>query len=210
MADNNKSAGSAFARGLLGRNTAFRLGLGLCPALAVTTCAANGLAMGLATACALVCVNLLMSLLRGALSEKGRFPVLLALSATAASIVWAVLRACFPEINAALGLFVPLIAVNTLILSRANGFAAESSVAASLADGLGMGVGYAIALTLLGAVRELLGSGSVFGVQLLGSGYEPVLLALMPAGGLMVYGLALGIVNAISRKRSGDGEGAST
>ena len=200
MTGSDRMPGRVFAKGLLGENPALRLALGICPALAVTTTAVNGLAMGLATAAVLACTCLAISLMRGMLPEKGRLPVVLAVSAMFATIAHAVLRAHFAEINAALGVYVPLIAVSSLILCRADRFAAENPVPLALLDGLGMGIGYACGLTILGAMRELIGVGSVFGVRVLGAGYEPMLLAAMPAGGFLVYGLLLGIVRALAAR----------
>ena len=191
-----------------GGSPLLRLGLGICPAIAVTTTAVNGLAMGVATACALVCVTLIMSLLGKLLSGGGRLPVTLAVSALLATLVQMVLRSEFPAIDAALGVFVPLIAVNCLILCRADA-AAEKGPGKALVDGVVMGIRYVLALTALGVVRELIGCGSVFGACVLGTGYEPMLLAVLPAGGFIVYGVILGIVNAIAGKRSGSGEEAS-
>lgn len=209
MAKQNKSIGALFAGGLLGDNPGLRLALGICPMLAVTTRAANGLALGLATGAVLVCTGLLTSILRALLPEKGRLPVLIVISAMFATVARAVMAMCFPEMNAALGVYVPLIAVSSVVLCRADGFSAENGIPAALADSLGMGLGYACALTLVGVVRELIGCGSVFGACVLGAGYEPMLLAVLPAGGFIVYGVILGIVNAIAGKRSGSGEEAS-
>lgn len=208
MTAEKKNPGRLFGRGILGDNPALRLGLGICPALAATTRAANGLTLGLATACVLVCSALVTSLIKGILPRKGRWAVLLAISAVFATLARTALRLTFPEITAELGVFVPLIAVNALLLSRLDDVAAEASPAAALADSLGMGLGYALALTLIGVVRELIGCGSVFGAQVLGAGYEPMLLAVLPAGGFLIYGLIAGIFNALAGKRPEDGEEA--
>ena len=134
MAKQNKSIGALFAGGLLGDNPGLRLALGICPMLAVTTRAANGLALGLATGAVLVCTGLLTSILRALLPEKGRLPVLIVISAMFATVARAVMAMCFPEMNAALGVYVPLIAVSSVVLCRADGFAAENGIPAALAD----------------------------------------------------------------------------
>ena len=148
MAKQNKSIGALFAGGLLGDNPGLRLALGICPMLAVTTRAANGLALGLATGAVLVCTGLLTSILRALLPEKGRLPVLIVISAMFATVARTVMAMCFPEMNAALGVYVPLIAVSSVVLCRADGFAAENGIPAALADSLGMGLGYAAGLAL--------------------------------------------------------------
>ena len=199
MSDKRKTSGGS---------PLLRLGLGICPAIAVTTTAVNGLAMGVATACALVCVTLIMSLLGKLLSEGGRLPVTLTVSALFATLAQMVLRAEFPAINVALGVFVPLIAVNCLILCRADA-AVERGPGGALVDGLVMGIRYVLALTVLGVIRELIGCGSVFGTRVLPAGYEPVLLAVLPAGGFMLCGLAMGVYRAITGKGKDDGEEAS-
>jgi len=204
-----KSMGALLISGLLKENPLLRLALGLCPALAVTTTAFNGLGMGIATACVLLCTSVVVSLLRDLLPEKGRFVAFLVISAAFATLAQMVLKGWQPALCASLGIFVPLIAVNCLILNRADAFAAQNSPAAAIADAVGMGLGYIVAMTLTGAVRELLGAGTVFGQRVLAAGYQPVLLAVMPAGGLLVVGLLIGIANAIAARHSGKKEGES-
>ena len=200
MADRNTSLGALLRNGILGENPLLRLGLGLCPALAVTTRAANGLGLGIATACALVCTSVVAALLGRILSEKGRLPVFMLVSACFATLAQMVLKGWAPALSGALGLYAPLMAVSCLILSRAN-FAAERGFAAAVADAVGMGLGYICAMTLLGILRELIGCGTVFGRAVLPAGYEPMLLLVMPAGGFLALGLLMGIFNALSGKR---------
>lgn len=200
MRDNKKSPGRLFAEGVLGRNPVLALGLSLAPALAVTTSAANGLGMGIAAACALVLTCLVVALLKRLIPEEGRLPIVLVVSATFATVASMVLRKWQPELYKALGIFVPLIAVNSLVLDRAD-FARKNGFGAALCDALGMGVGLVFAMTLIGAVRELLGRGSVFGVKLLGAGYSPMAVALLPAGGLLLVGLLAGGFNALAGKK---------
>ena len=208
MAENNKSTGAIFRRGLLGENPLLRLALGLCPALAVTTTAMGALGMGIATACALVLSNLIVALLSGLVSEKGRLPLAVLVAAALATLVQMVLKGWFPALNAALGIFVPLIAVNCLLLNRA-GFAAGNGPAAALADGIGMGLGYICAMTLLGVVRELIGHGTLFGAAILPAGCDPMVMVALPAGGFMVLGILMGIFNAVFKRRANEKEDAS-
>lgn len=192
--------------GLWSGNPLLSLALGLCPALAVTTRAANGLCLGIATACVLVCTSLVASILGKILNERGRLPVFLLVSATFAAIAQMVLKILQPALCLELGVFVPLIAVNCLILNRAETFAAERGPAAAVADAVCMGIGYALALTLVGIVRELIGRGTIFGAAILPASYEPMLMMVMPAGGFLALGLLMGIYNAISGR---GGKGAS-
>lgn len=199
---------AAAAGGLLAGGNALRLGIGLCPALAVTTTALNGLTLGIATAFAATCVSAAIAWLKDALPRGGRLFAVLTLSAFCATLAQTALRLCWPEMDVALGVFLPLIAVNGLIVARAE-YAAEHGVAAAAVDGLGAGLGYAGALALIGALRELLSRGSVFGARVLPAGYEPMLMMALPSGGLLVCGLALGAVNAVADRRAARGKGAS-
>lgn len=181
-------------------NPVLRLGLGLCPAMAVATSAINGLGLGVATACVLVCTAAVAALLGGVVDEKGRLPVFLLASAAFATVAQQVMKGWFPALNEALGLFVPLIAVNCLILRGA-----DVSARGGFGGTVGMAFAYVCALTLIGLVREVIGSGAAFGASVLPAGCEPMLMAALPAGGLLALGLLLGILNAV-RKR---GKGAS-
>ena len=196
-----KSMGALMKDGVLGQNPILRLALGVTPALAATTTAANGLGMGLTAACVLILTCLFMGIVGSLLHEKGRWIVALVVGAAFASVAQMVLAGWFPALNAALGLYAPMIAVSSLILCR-GGSAAERGAGAALAEGVGMGIGYAAALTLLGAVRELIGRGTLFGAAVL-PGYQPLLLAAMPAGGFLALGIAMGIANAVSARRGG-------
>ena len=209
MADNKKSLGAIIRNGLLDENPTFRLVLGTCPTLAVTTSALNGFGMGLAATFVLLFSNLVISLLRNFIPDNVRIPSFIVVISTFVTIVQLVIKAYLPTLDKALGLFIPLIVVNCIILARAEAFASKNGPVASMADGLGMGLGFTCALTLIGAIRELIGRGSVFGLQILGTAYEPMLLILMPAGGFLVFGLILGFVNAITARHSKKKEGAS-
>ena len=204
MTEMRTAPGARLSRGVWSENPLLRLALGICPALAVTTRAANGLGLGIATACVMICVSLLASLLGKVVSERGRLPVFMLLSAAFAGIACMVMKGWQPALSEALGVFAPLIAVNCLIFNRAETFAADNGPVAAVADAIGMGVGYTLALTALGVIRELIGHGSIFGAAVLPAGYEPMLMAVMPAGGFLALGLLMGIYNAIAaRNRKG-------
>ena len=199
MMDNN-NLGGRFAAGLLNENPLFRLGLGICPALAVTTHAATGLAMGVATACALVCTSVVAALFGRFTNETGRLPVYLMIAACFATVADLILKANYPDLSASLGIFVPLIAVSCLLLSRAE-YAGDHGFGATIGDALGMGVGYVIAMTVLGIVRELIGHGTVFGANVLPAACSPMVMMALPAGGFMALGLLMGICNAVLGKK---------
>lgn len=199
MAEKNTAASARFMGGILGENPLLRLGLGICPALAVTTRAGSALGMGIATACVLICTEAVVSLIRGALPEKGRLPVFMLVSALFATLARMVVKGWFPGLAEELGVFLPLIAVNCVILYRYETFAAENGVGAALMDGIGMGLGYTCALTVIGIVREVLGHGSCFGAALPAC-FEPMVLLALPAGGFMVLGIAMGIFNAVTQR----------
>lgn len=189
-----------FINGVLNENPTFRLVLGVCPTLASTTNAINGLGMGAAATFVLLGSNIVISLLRSFIPDKVRIPAFIVVISTFVTIVQMLIQAFVPALYDALGLFIPLIVVNCIILARAEAFACKNSVLHSAADGLGMGAGFTLALILIGMVREVLGNGSVFGIKVLGAGFEPMLLAIMAPGGFIVFGLVLGIVNSIVNK----------
>ena len=200
MHNENKTMRGVFINGVLNENPTFRLVLGVCPTLASTTNAVNGLGMGIAATFVLLGSNIVISLLRSFIPDKVRIPAFIVVISTFVTIVQMLIQAFVPFLYEALGLFIPLIVVNCIILARAEAFACKNSVMHSAADGLGMGVGFTAALILIGTVREILGSGSVFGVNILGSGFQPLLIAIMAPGGFIVFGLVLGIVNSIVNK----------
>lgn len=186
-----------FINGVLNENPIFRLVLGVCPTLAATTSAINGVGMGLAATFVLLGSNIVISMLRKFIPDKVRIPAYIVVISTFVTIVQMLIQAFVPALYDALGLFIPLIVVNCIILARAESFAGKNSVFLSAADGLGMGLGFTAALILIGSIRELLGNGTVFGFAALGSGFEPMLLAVMAPGGFILFGLILGVVNAI-------------
>ena len=204
MAENNNkpSLRGIFMNGLLNENPTFRLVLGTCPTLAVTTSAINGIGMGLAATFVLVCSNVVVSLVRKLIPDKARIPSFIVIIATFVTIVQLMMQAFVPSLYEALGIFIPLIVVNCIILARAEAFASKNGPVLSAMDGLGMGLGFTFAVTLIGIVRELIGNGSVFDIPLLGSAYEPMLLFVLAPGGFITFGLLLGIINAITARRS--------
>jgi len=184
-----------FVKGLWRENPAFRLLLGMCPTLAVTTSAVNGLGMGLATTFVLVCSNGAIAALRHLIPPQVRIPCFVVLIATFVTIVQLCMEAFVYGLYQALGIFIPLIVVNCIILGRAEAFAARNGPLPALADGVGMGVGFTLALFVLGAVREVLGSGALLGLPLFGAGYQPLLLLILPPGAFLALGLLLAAMN---------------
>jgi len=186
--------------GLLKENSSFVLVLGTCPALAVTTSGINGVGMGAATLFVLVCSNVLISLLKNLIPDKVRIVAFIVVIASFVTIVDLVMKAFVPGLYSALGIFIPLIVVNCIILGRAEAFAQKNTVVRSLLDGLGMGIGFTIALAIMGSIREILGSGSFFGVKLLSENATTILLFILPPGAFLTYGYLIAISNRIKAK----------
>ena len=202
MAESKKpTMRGVFINGVLNENPTFRLVLGTCPTLAVTTSAINGIGMGLAATFVLVCSNIVVSCVRKLIPDKARIPSFIVIIATFVTIVQMVMQAFLPSLYDALGLFIPLIVVNCIILARAEAFASKNGPLISAVDGLGMGLGFTCSITLIGIIRELIGNGTVFGISLLGASYQPMLLLVLAPGGFITYGLVLGIINAITARR---------
>ncbi|MBR5985394.1 MAG: electron transport complex subunit E [Clostridia bacterium] len=199
MSKDNKLS-KIFLNGVITENPTFRLVLGTCPTMAVTTSALNGLGMGAAATFVLIGSNTVISLLRKFIPDRVRIPAFIVVICTFVTMIQLIMQAYLPSLYAALGIFIPLIVVNCIILARAEAFASKNPVLDSAVDGLGMGVGFTLALTLIGAVRELLGNGSIFGLDILGSSYQPMLLAVLASGGFLTFGLMLGVFNAIMNK----------
>jgi len=191
-----------FMNGIIDENPTFRMVLGMCPTLAITTAVSNGIGMGLATTVVLVCSNLFISLLRKAIPDEIRIPAFIVVIATFVTIVQLVIKAFLPALDAALGMFIPLIVVNCIIFGRAEAFACKNKPLASIADGLGMGLGFTCAITLICAVRELLGAGTLLGMQVMPAGYMPMDLLVKPAGGFIVLGLMMALVNKLLPKKA--------
>lgn len=182
--------------GIIKENPTFVLMLGMCPTLATTTSAENGLWMGLATMFVLVCANVVISLIKKLTPDMVRIPVFIVVIASFVTILQMVMQAYMPDVYASLGLFIPLIVVNCVILGRAEAFAAKNSPVDSLMDGIGIGLGFTIGLTLLGICRELLGAGSIFGVSLLPETCN-MLMFVLPPGAFITLGFLVAIVNKI-------------
>ena len=191
-----------FMNGIIDENPTFRMVLGTCPTLAITTAVSNGIGMGLATTFVLVFSNLVISLLRKAIPEEIRIPAFIVVIATFVTIVQLIIKAFLPALDAALGIFIPLIVVNCIIFGRAEAFAFKNKPLASVVDGLGMGFGFTIAITLICAVRELFGAGTLLGVQVMPAGYMPMDLLVKPAGGFIVLGLMMALMNKLLPKKA--------
>lgn len=184
--------------GLIKENPTFVLLLGMCPTLATTTSAINGLSMGLATMFVLICSNVVISCIKNITPDKVRIPVFIVVIASFVTILQMCIKAYLPEVDKALGLFIPLIVVNCIILGRAEAFACKNNPLASMFDGIGIGLGFTMALTILGIVRELLGAGSIFGVVLLPE-VANILIFVLPPGAFITLGYIIAIVNKLKK-----------
>ena len=191
-----------FMNGIIDENPTFRMVLGMCPTLAITTAVSNGIGMGLAVTFVLVFSNLVISLLRKAIPDQIRIPAFIVVIATFVTIVQLVVKAFVPALDAALGVFIPLIVVNCIIFGRAEAFAFKNKPIPSIVDGLGMGLGFTIAITLISSVRELFGAGTLFGAQVMPAGYMPMDLLIKPAGGFIVLGLLMALMNKLLPKKA--------
>lgn len=189
-----------FTNGLLKENPLFVLVLGTCPALAVTTAAINGVGMGAATTFVLVCSNLLIALLKNLIPSKVRIVAFILIIASFVTIVDLVMKAFTPDLYKTLGIFIPLIVVNCIILGRAEAFAQKNSVIRSILDGLGMGIGFTLALTIMGGIREILGNGSIFDIRLVSQDARTILLFILPPGAFLTFGYLIAIMNSVKRK----------
>jgi electron transport complex protein RnfE len=192
-----------FTKGLWTEIPPFRLVLGLCPTLAVTTAAKNGMGMGLATTFVLVGSNVLVSLLRNFIPKKVRIAAYIVVIASFVVIVELAMQAYFYPLYKILGIFIPLIVVNCIILGRAEAFASKNPVLPSIADGLGMGLGFTLSLTFLGSVREIIGNGTLFSASIMWESYKPFSVMLKAPGAFMCLGLILSLMNYISAKQKG-------
>ncbi len=174
--------------------------LGMCSTLAVTTAVVNGIGMGLSTTAVLVFSNLFISALRKVIPQKVRIASYIVIVAGFVTIIDMLLKAYVPSVSSSLGIFIPLIVVNCIILARAEAFASKNSVLPSVMDGLGMGLGFTLALIIISAVRELLGNGTILGFSVFGSSYQPVLMAIQPPGAFIILGIIIAVVNALKKK----------
>jgi len=196
------SASKTLFRGFWHENPIFRLLLGLCPALAVTTSVENGIGMGLASTFVLLCSNTIVSLLRDFIPKKVRIPAYIVVIASFVTIVDLVMHAYFFELHKSLGLFIPLIVVNCIILGRAEAFASRNPLPLAILDGIGMGLGFTLGLATLGGVRELLGSGTLLGMSVFGDGYPPALVMILPPGAFLAMGMLLAGMNRLEERRA--------
>jgi len=192
---------SYFTNGLIKENPVLRLVLGTCPTLAVTTAAINGIGMGLAATAVLVCSNIAISLLRNVIPARVRIPAFITVIAGFVSVVQMLVKAFAPSVDKSLGIYLPLIVVNCIILARAEMFASKNSVLSSILDGLGMGIGFTAVLTLMGAIRELLGAGTIFSIPVTAEFISPMIIFLLPPGGFFVFGMLVAASNAIAKRQ---------
>lgn len=186
--------------GIIDENPIFVQVIGMCPTLAVTTCAVNGVGMGLSTSAVLICSNFFIALIKRFIPSKVRIPAFIVVIAGFVTIVQFLMQAYFSELNESLGLYIPLIVVNCIILGRAEAFASKNSPGAALLDGIGMGIGFTIALTILGLVRELIGSGTVFNLRILPETFPSTLLFIMPPGAFISLGFIMAFINYFRNK----------
>lgn len=193
-----------FTKGILKENPNLVMLLGMCPTLAVTTMAENGLGMGLATTFVLVCSNLVISLLKKIIPSQVRLPSFIVIISGFVTLVGMLLQKYIPSLYDALGLFLSLITVNCIILGRAEMFACKNKVIPSILDGLGMGIGFTLSLLTVGSFREILGSGTWFGIQLLPDFIQPMTIFILPAGGFFSLGIIIAIVGKISKQKPKD------
>jgi electron transport complex protein RnfE len=186
-----------FTKGLWAENPIFRIVLGLCPTLAITTTASNGIGMGLAATFVLVGSNIIISLLRNFIPRRIRIPSYIVIIATFVTVVDLVMNAYFHPLHKSLGIFIPLIVVNCIIMGRAEAFASKNPVLLSMLDGLGMGLGFTISIVVIGVIREMFGYGTIFGAHVMGHSYVPFLLFVLPPGAFILLGSMLGGMNRL-------------
>lgn len=187
-----------FSNGLIKENPTLRLVLGTCPTLAVTTAVFNGIGMGIAATAVLIGSNLIISLIKKIVPNEVRIPIYVIVIASFVTVVQMLIKAYSPQLDQQLGIFIPLIVVNCIILARAESFAAKNPPLNSIMDGIGMGLGFTLALVIISTVREVLGAGTFFGIQLFGAAFKPALIMILPPGGFLVFGLTIAAVNKLT------------
>lgn len=192
---------SPFFDGLWKNNGVFKQVLGMCPTLAVTTSVKNGLGMGLATTFVLICSNIVVSLIKNIVPSKVRIPVYIVVIASFVTIVDLVMNAYLHDLHKVLGLFIPLIVVNCIILGRAESYASKNPVFSSFLDGFGTGLGFTLALAILGGLREILGNGSILGLNLFGTSYSPAIAMIMPPGAFIGLGFIMFMINYFEKRK---------
>ena len=181
-------------KGLIKENPTFVLLLGMCPTLGTTTSAINGLGMGVATLFVLTCSNVAISLIKNLIPDKVRIPAFIVVIASFVTVVQLCMEAYVPDLYATLGVFIPLIVVNCIVLGRAEAFASKNSVAASAVDGICQGIGYTVVLVIMCTVRELLGAGTLMGIQIMPASYTPALMLVLPVGGFLCLGTLIAVM----------------
>jgi len=194
--------GQEFIKGIYKENPVFRLMLGLCPVLAVSSTVENALYMGAAVIFVLFCSNLLVSLIRSLIPAKIRIPVFIIIIATFVTIIDLLMHGFAPDQHKSLGLFIPLIVVNCIILGRAEAFASRNNPLYSIVDALGMGIGFTLSLTIIATFREILGKGTWKGLSVFGSGFKPAALMILAPGAFITIGLIIGFLNWLDHKKS--------
>lgn len=188
-------------KGIWTENPVFKQLLGMCPLLAVTTSAENGFAMGMASMFVLICANIVVSLVKDFIPSKVRIPCYIVVIASFVTITDLVMAAYFFELHKSLGLFIPLIVVNCMILGRSEGFASKNSLARSFVDGIAVGIGFTLALVILGGVRELFGSGSIFNINIFGDSYMPLIVMILPPGAFLALGFIIAFFNKLESSK---------
>ena len=196
-----KSLGKELTKGIIAENPVLRLVLGTCPTLATTTSVESAIGMGLAASVVLICSNMVISALRKVIPDKVRIPAYIVVIASFVTIVQMVVKAFLPSLDEQLGVYLPLIVVNCIILGRAEAFANKNTVLASAVDGLGMGIGFTAALFLMGAVREILGAGTFLGTSIPFLSENPMLIFILPPGGFFVFGVLMAAVNKLAESK---------
>ncbi len=190
-----------FTKGIIKENPVFVMALGLCPTLAVSTSVQNAIGMGAAATFVLVCSNILISLLKNLIPSKVRIPCFILVIASFVTIVDMTMEAYVPALHKSLGIFIPLIVVNCIILGRAEAFASKNGVFKSMLDGLGMGLGFMLAIMVISSIREILGTGALLNIHLLPASYKPMIVAILPPGAFITIGLLMGLLNIIQNKK---------
>ncbi|MCK4339835.1 MAG: electron transport complex subunit E [Candidatus Cloacimonetes bacterium] len=192
-------------KGIIKENPVFVMALGLCPLLATSTSVDNAIGMGAAATFVLICSNIIISLIKNFIPDKIRIPCYILIIASFVTIVDMVMHAYVPELHKNLGIFIPLIVVNCIILGRAEAFAGKHSVGKSILDGIGMGIGFTLAIIIIAIIRELLGSGSIYNIRILPSSYKPMISAILPPGAFFTIALLMGLINFLRSKKHKSG-----
>lgn len=188
-------------KGIWTENPVFKQLLGMCPLLAVTTSAENGFAMGMASMFVLICANIVVSLVKDFIPSKVRIPCYIVVIASFVTITDLVMAAYFFELHKSLGLFIPLIVVNCMILGRSEGFASKNSLPRSFVDGIAVGIGFTLSLVILGGVRELFGSGTIFNISIFGDSYLPLIVMILPPGAFIALGFIIAFFNKLESSK---------